>query len=459
MCGENKGFVRKFLDTLHDIINSIKDYLKGRTVNHQIARELSEDVKALEKIEKLWRDALKAAVDNHAKSSAVKQDTKISATESGNKFALEENETKYDYNSLIAKDDIMIATDINMTVPRIDGRINRKEVIKQSLNSINTNNENRFIYNKDLGKYVKITRKGIEHGLTRKGENNALAAMLIKSYLPNSICVNELNARDNLTNSYILLGAFQNNNKFYCVRIIVNENENAYAIKDIDVLYALNAKEIEPAATKRRGLGVETDSASTGSKISIADFLDDVKSYYSDVLSDSVISHLQISRKDSSLSSDIKFSLSEPVEEKDNLIAVHNIYTDNLAKSLKLGGFPMSSIAVTKADMGHENYGECSFVFDKSTIDPKVDKRNKVYGGDAWTPTYPSIDYKVNENVADKARKKYYDLYKQYGEKVVSAQRYLAYLLTACTSYMEHILPLSPHHNHSCSPCFLRSSA
>lgn len=53
-------------------------------------------------------------------------------------------------------------------------------------------------------------------------------------------------------------------------------------------LYAPNAKEIEPAATKRRGLGVETDSASTGSKINIADFLDDVKSYYSDVLSDCV---------------------------------------------------------------------------------------------------------------------------------------------------------------------------
>ena len=87
-----------------------------------------------------------------------------------------------------------------------------------------------------------------------------------------------------------------------------------------------------------------------------------------------------------------KFSLSEPVEEKGNLIAVHNIYTDKLAKSLKLGGFPMPSIAVTKADMGHENYGECSFVFDKSTIDPKADKRNKVYGGDAWTLTYPRID-------------------------------------------------------------------
>ena len=119
-----------------------------------------------------------------------------------------------------------------------------------------------------------------------------------------------------------------------------------------------------------------------------------------------------------------KFSLSEPVEEKGNLIAVHNIYTDKLVKSLKLGGFPMPSIAVTKADMGHENYGECSFVFDKSTIDPKSDKRNKVYGGDAWTPTYPAIEYKVSEKIADKARRKYYDLYKQYGEKVRDMYRY-----------------------------------
>lgn len=90
--------------------------------------------------------------------------------------------------------------------------------------------------------------------------------------------------------------------------------------------------------------------------------------------------------------SENKFSLSEPVEEKGNLIAVHNIYTDKLIKSLKLGGFPMPSIAVIKSDMGHGNYGECSFDFDKSTIDPKVDKRNKVYGGDAWTLTYPRID-------------------------------------------------------------------
>mgnify|MGYP004594018519 CR=1 FL=1 len=73
------------------------------------------------------------------------------------------------------------------------------------------------------------------------------------------------------------------------IRNSASQKDHPHACGDkIDVLYALNAKEIEPAATKRRGLGVETDSASTGSKISIADFLDDVKNYYSDVLSDSV---------------------------------------------------------------------------------------------------------------------------------------------------------------------------
>ena len=131
---------------------------------------------------------------------------------------------------------------------------------------------------------------------------------------------------------------------------------------------------------------------------------------------------------------DTKFSLSEPVEEKGNLIAVHNIYTDKLVKSLNLGGFPMPSIAVIKSDMGHAEYGECSFVFDKSTIDPKADKRNKVYGGDAWTPTYPDIDYKVNEKIADKARRKYYDLYEKHGEKVRGMYRYAVTLEDALNS-------------------------
>lgn len=118
--GENKGFVRKFLDTLHDIISSIKDYLKGRTVNHQIARELSEDVKALEKIEKLWRDALTAAVNNHAESSAVKQDTKKSATESGTKFSITEDMSEQERYEELKDKSIVISKDKKLKEVRAD---------------------------------------------------------------------------------------------------------------------------------------------------------------------------------------------------------------------------------------------------------------------------------------------------------------------------------------------------
>ena len=96
-----------------------------------------------------------------------------------------------------------------------------------------------------------------------------------------------------------------------------------------------------------------------------------------------------------------KFSLKEPVEVGDKLIAMHNITPDKLWKALKLGGFPMPSLAVTKAKIGHTNFGDVSLLFDKSTIDPETDSRNKVYGADAWTPVFPQIDYKLNEKKAD----------------------------------------------------------
>ena len=95
-----------------------------------------------------------------------------------------------------------------------------------------------------------------------------------------------------------------------------------------------------------------------------------------------------------------RFSLKDPIEETNNLIAQHNISVDNLRKALNLGGFPMPSIAITKGDVGHTNFGDVSLIFDKATIDP-ADRRNKVYGSDAWTPTFPAIEYEMNEDKAE----------------------------------------------------------
>ena len=112
---------------------------------------------------------------------------------------------------------------------------------------------------------------------------------------------------------------------------------------------------------------------------------------------------------------DVRFSLAEPVEETKNLVAVHNMQVSELERTLDLGGLPMPSIAIIKAQSGHSEYGDVSLVFDKQTIDPKASKSNKVYGGDAWTPTYPTIEYKPNAKVADKISKKYYELGRKFG--------------------------------------------
>lgn len=83
-------------------------------------------------------------------------------------------------------------------------------------------------------------------------------------------------------------------------------------------------------------------------------------------------------------------------EDRKELVAVHNITKDKLKQAMELGGFPMPSIAITKAGVGHTSFGDISLVFDKESINP-TDKRNKVYGEDAWTPVFPGVGYKLND--------------------------------------------------------------
>ena len=84
---------------------------------------------------------------------------------------------------------------------------------------------------------------------------------------------------------------------------------------------------------------------------------------------------------------DIRFSLSEAVEKSGNLIALHNVHESKLVAALKLGGLPSPSVAITKSDIVHDNYGAITMILNKDAIDPQADSRNKVYGSDAWTPT------------------------------------------------------------------------
>lgn len=110
-----------------------------------------------------------------------------------------------------------------------------------------------------------------------------------------------------------------------------------------------------------------------------------------------------------------KFSMEAPIEEKKNLIALHNLDETKLLKTLKLGGFPMPSIAITKSDIPHTNFGNITIVFGKETIDPEFDRRNTVYSADAWTPLVPRVEYEANPKAEKRIRDKYYELLRKYG--------------------------------------------
>ena len=111
-----------------------------------------------------------------------------------------------------------------------------------------------------------------------------------------------------------------------------------------------------------------------------------------------------ITQNDAPVKKNIRFQMASPVEvnSEKELVAVHNLTEENLREALDLGGMPSPSIAVVKAREGHSQYGPISLVFGPDSIDPQANRANRVYGSDAWTPTRPNVEYKVN---ADKAMK------------------------------------------------------
>ena len=91
-----------------------------------------------------------------------------------------------------------------------------------------------------------------------------------------------------------------------------------------------------------------------------------------------------------------RFSMKSAVEDNGTLLALHNLTEDKLRSALRLGGFPMPSIAVTRADIPHINFGDITLVMSRQTVDPRANRRNTVYSADAWTPTFPAIEYEAD---------------------------------------------------------------
>ena len=251
---------------------------------------MSEDVKALEKIEKLWRDALTAAVNNHAEISNAKENTDTQSS-GGVKYSKAEKNalTKEEYKRATAAfmngDTSAIIEDCAIRVT------NKNDVYKIKIVCYNLSDDG---FDFQITEVYQIEN----YDYNIHSENEDPAVIIAKG------------VRDGYTQREI--EALLQNNKFDDGQIFKRfspQSGRYYRLKKSTG----RGERVSGGKSSGSGLSEETEQSETESKL--------------------------------------KFSLSEPVEEKDNLIAVHNIYTDKLVKSLKLGGFPMPSIVVSKPDM------------------------------------------------------------------------------------------------------------
>jgi len=118
-----------------------------------------------------------------------------------------------------------------------------------------------------------------------------------------------------------------------------------------------------------------------------------------------------------------RFQMNGEVEATDQLVAVHNKSISGLRRMLRRGGIPFPSIAIKKAGSSHEGFGDVSIVFPRSTIDPQVNRQNRLYSNDAWTPTEPLTEYEVD--IPYKLKNK---IAEAVGEDIFSALNGYSYL-------------------------------
>lgn len=134
------------------------------------------------------------------------------------------------------------------------------------------------------------------------------------------------------------------------------------------------------------------------------------------------------------INDDIRYALENDAEVKD-LVAVHNLSQEKLKQSIKLGGFAVPSIAITKTDFGHENFGEISLIFGKQTISP-TDRRNKVYDSDVYSRRFPSVVNKISEKNLNELLKTFWNAAKVFNSSPSMLESDLEFTTKENAAYM-----------------------
>lgn len=388
---QNRSLAQRVRDFFADFIEKIKNALTRLAKNNAEYRALQNDTETKEKILAMFNKALENSNENLNKSTGIKFSKKI------DDYSYDERKVIDGYLDAVDEDMVQFIVDFN----------NNNKFARHKISLVDRKQANDILSLLKIdttGYSNNINTNAIRHIENRHGENGS-ADNSMKN-------LNDLARIDFILKNYDSVDILKDSkgNAMYSAEFKTKSNEPAPMLlykKKINGTYYLVEAVVENKYKKLWVVSAYINKKGTVTQVS--DGVNTPEFYAQNELASSVPTN-----SISTPNENVKFSLKDPVEETNDLIAVHNISESNLLKSLDLGGFPMPSIAVMRARQADANadYGDISVVFRKDTIDPEVNRSNKVYGGDAWTPRFPTIEHEIDYDQASNIYSRAHELYK-----------------------------------------------
>ena len=361
LCRENRSLAQKVLDLITDIIEKMRGVLKGYKANSQEAAHLRQSISAYSEARALWLEAIAEAKEGSDTSRQITS-----------RFSVDEYNDFIDVGLLKYVDDVLHS----------DGYVKNEYVITNNVQKRMADDILRLTGVDVTGYSIVIQKSEIGHINKRHGKNGTADHSMedLRSYAKIPYIINSYDSAENANSAS---DKYKNADRSKAEQIIISGSNGKITQYVVEAVPDSKARKIYITSSY---INIKKEAPRV---------LNGNKSPEQHVRNESA-SASTVSIRNNSENVQKKFSLKEPVEQTKDLIALHNLTEQNLLDAFRLGGMPMPSIAIVRAEEGHSKYGPISLVFDKSTIDPQVDSRNRVYGSDAWMPTAPTVEYPVN---------------------------------------------------------------
>lgn len=374
----------KIAAAIKSLIAKVKDWLIGKSQNYG-AKAFAKDLEALENLAHRFSEAADTAKENITEQTEVQNGEKIDVE----KFSIaddivDDNGTHY------GKGVVLDTKIFKNKKPRDWGKILKKFVYDnlagKQITVFDKNNNERVIEFARLNERVKKDGANNPHKvidkLARKTDNNSRLAVAHSSEI---VEVSDFENRNN-ENSHQWL----DENGW--------EHRNVYLINRKGEIYKATLN-IGKSKDGRNILYDINKISNIGHGAVFSNGVEKIDTKRNSLINPNV-AKTNVSQNSNNVNE--KFSLDE--EDKD-LVATHNISSQNLMNLINDfdgAGLPVPSIAIEKADSVHDDFGDVTLLFNKDTIDPESDSRNKVYNRDAWTSTFPEVEVKIKDEELQK---------------------------------------------------------